>query len=124
MLGGDGPDVIGLKEPMIPQYKDRLVRRKTIWTKRQANGWKEKFIELGVEQTTVDGEQMALPVGFTGQAYLMYNKTLLDKYGVTPPKTYDETVAAIDKINASGDKVIPVQLGAKDAWVGTDVFTS
>ncbi|TCI53422.1 extracellular solute-binding protein [Exiguobacterium sp. SH5S13] len=122
MLGGDGPDVIGLKEPMIPQYKDRLVPAKDYMDKAAGAGWQDKLIELGIEQTTVDGEQMAVPVGFTGQAYLMYNKTLLDKYGVTPPKTYDETVKAIETINASGDAVIPMQLGAKDAWVGTDVF--
>ena len=49
MLGGDGPDVIGLKEPMIPQYKDRLVPAKDYMDKAAGEGWKDKLIELGVE---------------------------------------------------------------------------
>ena len=122
MLSGKGPDIIGLKEPMIQQYKDRVVPVDSYMDKAAGKGWKDKFVELGIEQTTIDGKQYAVPIGFTGQAYLMYNKTMLDKYGVTPPKNYKETVDAVKKIKASGDKVIPLMLGAKDAWIDIDVY--
>lgn len=117
MLSNEGPDVIGLRIPMLAQYKDYLVPLDD-----EIKGYIDDYVQLGLEQTQLDGKQVALPVGFTGQAYLMYNKTLLDKYGVTPPTNMEETKAVIETIKSQDSNVIPLQLGAKDAWIDVDVF--
>jgi multiple sugar transport system substrate-binding protein len=49
----------------------------------------------------------------------LYNKEMFDKAGLdgnTPPKTWDEFLAACDKLKASG--VIPVSVGMKDGYWG------
>ena len=48
------------------------------------------------------GGRFGLPYTFRGEA-LYYNKALFEKAGITsPPKTYDELVAAADKLAAAG----------------------
>ena len=63
--------------------------------------------------TTKDGKPGWFVVGVTGdgltempEVYL-YNKTLLDKYGIAVPKTSDEMLAAMKKLKAADPKIIP-----------------
>lgn len=44
-----------------------------------------------------------------------YNKDAFDKLGITPPETWDEFYAAMDKIKADGTYV-PIAMGTSDLW--------
>jgi len=62
----------------------------------------------------VEGKTYALPfsVGVVG---FWYNKDLFTKAGITtPPATWDEFYATVDKLKAAN--VEPVSVGAKDKW--------
>ena len=53
------------------------------------------------QKITIDGKVMA--VGFMANAqHFVYRKDLLEKAGVEPPKTYEDVLAACDKLKASG----------------------
>jgi len=69
---------------------------------------------LGLWQ--VDGKQYGIP--FTlGLVGFWYNKDFFTKAGVTtPPATWDDFLADVPKIKATG--VAPISLGEKDAWTG------
>ena len=60
-----------------------------------------------VESQTVNGKLVAIPL-FTDAPALFYRKDLLDKYGKTAPKTWDELAATAkeiqDKERAAGNK--------------------
>ena len=71
-----------------------------------------------------NGKIYGVPIDF-GSYGLFYNKSLLSKAGVaTPPTTFDELLAACDKLKASG--IIPIAYGDRDGystdnWVTWDV---
>jgi raffinose/stachyose/melibiose transport system substrate-binding protein len=62
----------------------------------------------------VDGKQYGLPytLGIVG---FWYNKALFSKAGVgTPPATWDELLADVQKLKAAG--IAPIAIGGKDKW--------
>lgn len=63
-----------------------------------------------IESQTVNGKLVALPA-FTDAPALYYRKDLLDKYNLTPPKTWDE-MAADAKTVMDGER----KAGNKDMW--------
>lgn len=71
-----------------------------------AAGWTSPFegkdmsvyLPAYAEANTVDGKVVALPA-FADSMFLYYRKDLLEKYGIQPPKTWDELKAAVKKIN-------------------------
>lgn len=60
------------------------------------------YLPAYAEANTVDGKVVALPA-FADSMFLYYRKDLLDKYGIAPPKTWDELTAAAKKIS-DGEK--------------------
>ena len=60
------------------------------------------YLPAYAEANTVDGKVVALPA-FADSMFLYYRKDLLDKYGIAPPKTWDELTAAAKKIT-EGEK--------------------
>jgi multiple sugar transport system substrate-binding protein len=70
-----------------------------------AAGWLSPFAERDLqsylrpyaEANTVDGKVVALPA-YADAMFLYYRKDLLDKYGLQPPKTWDELAIAAKKV--------------------------
>ena len=60
------------------------------------------YLPAYAEANTVNDKVVALPA-FADSMFLYYRKDLLDKYGIAPPKTWDELTAAAKKI-AEGEK--------------------
>ena len=57
------------------------------------------YLPAYAEANTIDGKVVALPA-FADAQFLYYRKDLLDKYGITPPTTWAELTAAVEKIKA------------------------
>jgi len=67
--------------------------------------FKGRFIETFMGPSTIDGEVYGLPVAASARA-MYYNKALLEEAGVTaPPATWDDLVAAAEKVSALGDDI-------------------
>lgn len=63
---------------------------------------KGRFIETFLAPSVMDGKLYGLPVAASARA-MYYNKDLLAKAGVaTPPATWDQLVAAAEKVKAGG----------------------
>lgn len=55
------------------------------------------YLRPYAEANTVEGKVVALPA-FADAMFLYYRKDLLDKYGIQPPKTWEELAVAAQKI--------------------------
>ena len=69
----------------------------------------------------VDGDLYGIMVKFNSKSTVWYRPDVFTKDSVSIPKTWDEFKAALDKLQAAGEKT-PLGLGAKDSWTLTDWF--
>jgi len=121
MLGGDPPDsfqvhmghelidtwvVTGFMEPLDEIY--------------EKNGWEEVFPKGVLELLKWNGHYWSVPANIHRANVLWYNKAIFEKYGLTPPKTFDDFFAAAEKLKAAG--VIPLALGDNGIWASTHLF--
>lgn len=75
-------------------------------------GIRDKFASL--DEFTVDGKVYGLPYGGYSEA-VFYSKKIFSELDLAIPQTWDELIAAADKIKAAG--YTPFGLAAKDGWV-------
>ncbi len=74
---------------------------------------------LASETSRTDGKTYAIP--FASQTMLViYNKDLFDANGITEPQTWDELLAAAEKLKAAG--VMPFANGTATAWQNESTF--
>ncbi|MFF0166646.1 ABC transporter substrate-binding protein [Streptomyces prasinus] len=74
----------------------------------------DKFLPSVFNNAVVDGKPYGIPMRGTQPVLLFHNKKVLDKAGVTPPKTWDELLDAVGKLKDEG--VTPIALGGGDVW--------
>ena len=102
VLGGEKVDLIintwpafrqeladaGVLRPIDQQWTDMG------WDKALDQSWKD----LG----TTDGVTYGIQYTYGDRSGIWYKTSQLDKAGITPPKTWDEFIAAIEKLKAAG----------------------
>ncbi|MEM1363610.1 MAG: ABC transporter substrate-binding protein [Pseudomonadota bacterium] len=67
----------------------------------------------------VDGNWVAAPVNVHSTNWVWANKSILDENGIAVPTTWDEFVAAVEKLEAAG--VTPIAHGGQ-AWQDATIF--
>ena len=73
-----------------------------------------KFTPNVVKTATFDGKVYGVPCNGLAPVFLYYNKKVLAKAGVRPPKTVEELTAAVAALKAKG--VTPISLAANSKW--------
>ena len=77
-------------------------------------GWKDRFTPASLAGITQYGGYHGVPWTLQAEA-LYYNKTLFEQAGITAvPGTYDELVAACDRLKAAG--ITPIEFGGTVNW--------
>ncbi|MFN0224390.1 MULTISPECIES: extracellular solute-binding protein [Paenibacillus] len=84
--------------------------------------WKKGFLPGSFDDFTIDGRIYSAPMGLSPTSILYYNRAIFDKYGVQPPKTWEELLALVDTFKK--DKVTPIALGNKAAWLAQSSILS
>jgi glucose/mannose transport system substrate-binding protein len=91
------------------------------------------YAELGYDKVipgplakavSVDGKPYTIPLNMHIQNILYYNLKLFNEVGVQPPTTFDELIAACDKIKAAKPDMACLGLGSKEKWGDAFVFDS
>ncbi|MEU6970386.1 extracellular solute-binding protein [Kitasatospora aureofaciens] len=77
-------------------------------------GLKDNFLPSVFNSAVVDGKPYGVPMRGTQPVLLFHNKQVLADAGLTPPKTWDDLVAATRTLKARG--VTPIALGGGDQW--------
>lgn len=82
-------------------------------------GW-DDVVPAALQQfAKVDGKWVSAPVNVHSTNWVWANKAVLDANGIAVPTTWDEFVAALDKLKAAG--ITPVAHGGQ-AWQEATVF--
>ena len=75
--------------------------------------WKNGFLPAFLNNSTFDGKTYGIPYR-SSVIYMLYNKSIFKKLGLTIPKTYDEFLQACDKLKAAN--ITPVAFGNSQSW--------
>lgn len=105
---------------MLSTYAEYLEDLTPYAEKEWGANWKDKFLSVGIEQTTVDGRLVALPQVMSAAGALWYNQTILDKYDLSVPTNWDEWISVSNILKDNG--VVGFMHGAKDSWINYDLF--
>lgn len=111
LAGSDGPDV--------PQVRSYGQLQATVASgalvpldgKVDLSGWDENVVESAKGKE--DGKVYSVPLA-TQTVQMFYNQGLFEKNGIAAPTTWEQFIAANDKLLAAG--VTPIAVGAKDDW--------
>ena len=76
------------------------------------------------KSVTVNGHPYTVPLNMHIQNILYYNKKLFDELSIQPPTTFEELIAACDKIKSSKPNMTCLGLGSKEKWGDAFVFDS
>jgi multiple sugar transport system substrate-binding protein len=116
--GSGAPDAVQIEFQYIPTFSitDSLLDLRPYG----ATALKDKFVDWTWKQVSgSDGQVWAIPQD-TGPMGMLYRKDIFDKYGITPPKTWDEFAIAAKKLHAADPKVAMTNLASNQngVWMG------
>jgi ABC-type glycerol-3-phosphate transport system substrate-binding protein len=121
LASGGGADVYSIQSgASAVEFKEFMEPIGLFAEKAIGADWKSKFVDEAIKQASVAGEPVGVPFGLGKAGTLWVNKTILDKYKIEIPKTYDEFKKAAQVLRQN--KELPFCIGAKDTWVDFDVF--
>lgn len=103
LSGGTAPDVARIDAQWLDQYQNHL---------EDLNNYKsilklDNFKSDSLKASTINGKLLGTPLS-TIYMPLFFNKTMLDKYGIETPKTWEDIIAMKDKLP---DNVYPLTTG-------------
>lgn len=111
-LTADAPDVVAwyAGNRMAPFVEAGLFADVTdVWDK---NGLNDQ-LHSAAPSMTIDGKKWGVPYTYY-QWGIYYRKDIFAEQGITPPKTWDELLAACSKLKESG--ITPFTIGSKALW--------
>ncbi len=114
MGAGDPPDIFyGWGGGILENYVE-AGKVQELTSEFDSAPWQDKFLPSVMEGVTFDGKIYGVPISDVQPVVFLYNKRLFDDQGISPPATWGELRAAVDRLNANG--VIPISLGGKSTW--------
>lgn len=78
--------------------------------------WAGRFSEASLDPFRFDGKQFGIPINIDAK-YMVYNKEIFEKYGLSEPKTFAEFLALLDTLKANGES--PIAYGNQAPWAAT-----
>ncbi|QCJ00386.1 extracellular solute-binding protein [Agrobacterium larrymoorei] len=117
-LTADAPDVVAwyAGNRMEPFVKANLFLDVTdVW---QANGLDDQ-LKSAAPSMTIDGKKWGVPYTYY-QWGIYYRKDIFQQQNITPPKTWDELLAASKKLKDAG--ITPFTIGTKAQWPAAGWF--
>jgi raffinose/stachyose/melibiose transport system substrate-binding protein len=77
------------------------------------SAWKDRFAPSLLDPFMFDGKLWGVPIN-TDAKFMVYNKALFAKAGVSPPANWDEFLAVLKKLKAAG--ITPIAFGDQAPW--------
>ncbi|WP_084614485.1 sugar ABC transporter substrate-binding protein [Nakamurella lactea] len=103
IAGGTTPDVAEIGTTWTPEFAQAGALEDLT---QQVAPMKDNLVQGLVDAGTMDGKLYGMP-WYAGVRSFVYNKDVFEKAGVQPPTTWDELVAAGEKIKSAVPDVVP-----------------
>jgi alpha-glucoside transport system substrate-binding protein len=114
--GGTPPDLAFWNITQAVQYQNQLIPMDTL------GGHKENYSQYFIDQGTVGGKWLGLPVKLDVKTIIWYSPAVFSAKGYTVPTTWDELNTLVEKMVADGN--VPwstgFESGAATGWTGAD----
>lgn len=119
LAGGTAPTLFETTGPQLSMYAAQgdVLTDLTAGLDMYNPDWKSTMVPSAVTAGTLDGKLLGFPSFIPRPLLLMYNKSVFDSAGVTPPKSLDQLDTVAKKLKDDGK--IPVSLGNMDKFPGT-----
>src|SRR3954447_9607311 len=118
--GTGAPDVAQIEFQYIPTFS--LTKSLVDLRPYGAEALKDKFVAWTWGQVTgANGEVWAYPQD-TGPMGLLYRKDIFDKYGIAPPKTWDDFATAARKLHSADANVYMTNMAPNESGVWTGLL--
>jgi multiple sugar transport system substrate-binding protein len=118
--GTGAPDVAQIEFQYIPTFS--LTKSLVDLRPYGAEALKDKFVAWTWGQVTgANGEVWAYPQD-TGPMGLLYRKDIFDKYGIAPPKTWDDFATAARKLHSADSNVYMTNMAPNESGVWTGLL--
>jgi raffinose/stachyose/melibiose transport system substrate-binding protein len=78
--------------------------------------WQGRFAAASLEPFQFEGKQFGIPVNVDSK-YMIYNKAIFEKHGLSVPTTFAEFIALNDALLAGGE--VPIAYGNQAPWAAT-----
>ena len=78
--------------------------------------WQGRFAAASLEPFQFEGKQFGIPVNVDSK-YMIYNKAIFEKHGLSVPTTFAEFIALNDALLAAGE--VPIAYGNQSPWAAT-----
>jgi raffinose/stachyose/melibiose transport system substrate-binding protein len=81
------------------------------------DGWKDTFLPSVWTEgagTLYQGRPYMIPTSLDVTNTIWYNQAIFEENGLTPPATWDELIAVVEKLNEAGE--IPIIQGNNELW--------
>ena len=78
--------------------------------------WQSRFAAASLEPFQFEGKQFGIPVNVDSK-YMIYNKAIFEKHGLSVPTTFAEFIALNDALLAAGE--VPIAYGNQSPWAAT-----
>ncbi len=78
--------------------------------------WKKDFLPSSLDAVTFNGKLYGIPITGTQPVFFFYNRTVLDRYHLSFPKTWPQLMNDVKLLNSHN--VTPIALGNLDEWEG------
>ncbi len=118
--GGSPPDVAVLPQPgLLAQFAESGDIMPVSADVESAVS--ENYAPIWTDLGSSGGEMYGVWIDASNKSTVWYNQTLFDQAGITPPKTWEDFMAASQTLSDSGVQ-IPISLAGADGWTLTDWF--
>ncbi len=85
----------------------------------EREGWEDKFFDSVLSQLNIDGTYYSAPVSVNNFS-LFYNATMLEKYGLDVPNSYEDLLHMAEVLGKDG--IYPISFGNQFPQRGRDYF--
>ncbi len=121
VLGGDPPDSFQVHaghELIDTWVKSNYMEPLTFIYKEE--GWDKSMPKGILDIVSYKNDYWSVPVNIHRANVLWYSKPIFQKYGLKPPRTFDEFFKLSEDLKAEG--IVPMVMGTKEGWEAGHVF--